>query len=329
MPQRDVVAHLLNLADKSLVVTEAAQGQQRYHMLETVRQFAAEQLQVAGETEITVRQHRDWFLALALKAEPYLTGPQELEWLARLEADHANLKAALDRSLAQHDGEQAAQLATALRWFWDTCGYLRDSYRYFDAVLEHAAQVPVPLRVRALDAAGMAAFRSGNIPLASTLLEEGASLSRTANDAVGLTTALNDLGLIEFYQNHAERAMALFQESLALARTRDDAIASIRAIGNMGILAMVNADGARAEQYFAEGLTMVMQVGSPRLTGIIYTHLGFAALLQGHVANAAPRLVQGLKRHRHVGDKVYSTYALFGLAGVAGALAEPERMARL
>lgn len=105
IPQRDVVALLLNLADKSLVVTEAAQGQQRYRMLETIRQFAVEQLRMAGEAEVTVRQHRDWFLALALKAEPYLTGPQELEWLARLEADHANLKAALDRSLAQHDGE--------------------------------------------------------------------------------------------------------------------------------------------------------------------------------------------------------------------------------
>nr|BFE82107.1 hypothetical protein GCM10020093_047080 [Planobispora longispora] len=105
---------LASLVDKSLV--EVAGG--RYRMLETIRAFCAGQLAAAGEAERLRRAHADHFLALALRAGPYLLGAEQLEWLARLDAERDNLHAALRRTVEDADVERALRLLAALMPYW-------------------------------------------------------------------------------------------------------------------------------------------------------------------------------------------------------------------
>jgi predicted ATPase/DNA-binding XRE family transcriptional regulator len=120
----DAQRGLAELVDKSLLrVAEGTDGEPRFSMLDTIREYALEQLAASGRAETLRRQHAAYFLALAEAVEAQLRGPQEVRWLARLEEEHDNLRAALKWCSDQDETEKAARLAVALRWFWgDTHG---------------------------------------------------------------------------------------------------------------------------------------------------------------------------------------------------------------
>src|SRR5205823_7140008 len=115
----EVLDLLASLVEKSLVLYEEREGEGRYRLLETVRQYARDRLLEAGEAAAVRGRHRDWFLALAEQAEPELRGPEQVVWLERLEREHDNLRAALAWSGAQGEGEAGLRLGGALKRFWE------------------------------------------------------------------------------------------------------------------------------------------------------------------------------------------------------------------
>jgi len=122
--EADVLDVLSGLVDKSLVVAEATEGSGvRYRMLEPIRQYAQEKLEESGEAEEVRRRHASFFLTLAEEAEPRLRGPEDMEWLERLEAEHDNLRAALSWALERGEAEPGIRLAGALWRFWEARGY--------------------------------------------------------------------------------------------------------------------------------------------------------------------------------------------------------------
>jgi non-specific serine/threonine protein kinase len=123
---RDVMELLSRLVEKSLVLyTEDAAPRPHYRLLETVRQYARERLLERGGADAVRDRHLEYFLRLAEEAEPRLHGREQHEWLARLEAEHDNLRAALEWSRAEGPhAESALRLAGALSWFWTMRGYL-------------------------------------------------------------------------------------------------------------------------------------------------------------------------------------------------------------
>src|SRR5262249_21918057 len=129
---------LASLTDKSLVRFEEQEGQAegRYHLLEMVRQYAAERLQASGETEQVKARHRDYFLALAEEAEPQLKGAAQGMWLARLETECENLRAALAWFGAEEDSAQVGlRLAGALWRFWEVRGQYSEGRAYLAEAL--------------------------------------------------------------------------------------------------------------------------------------------------------------------------------------------------
>jgi predicted ATPase len=123
----DAQRGLAELVDKSLLrVAEGTDAEPRFSMLDTIREYALAQLAASGRAETLRQQHATYFLALAEAVEPQLTGPQEVRWLARLEEEQDNLRAALKWFCDQEETEKAARLAVALRWFWDTHGLVAE-----------------------------------------------------------------------------------------------------------------------------------------------------------------------------------------------------------
>src|SRR5215212_3919479 len=116
--QDDVFNVLEQLVNKSLVIAEAWQSETRYRILETMRQYANEKLIEAGESERLRDRHLEYYLELAETAAPHLIRPQQLEWVDRLEAEHENMRAALEWSLGYDRPEQALRLTAALGTFW-------------------------------------------------------------------------------------------------------------------------------------------------------------------------------------------------------------------
>jgi predicted ATPase/DNA-binding SARP family transcriptional activator len=159
LPRQEAVALLGRLVDKSLVHVEEGPGDRRYRLLETVRQYAAEQLREVGERKSFERRHRDWYIELA-ESDPTPAGDLPArDRLRRLDLERDNLRAALASALA-NDPQVALRLTVALWRFWLMRGYLAEGYRWLDASLaaapEHTAD-----RARALLAACLVGLRRG------------------------------------------------------------------------------------------------------------------------------------------------------------------------
>ncbi|WP_411100161.1 BTAD domain-containing putative transcriptional regulator [Streptomyces sp. x-45] len=151
------------LVDKSLVVADpGAEGTgMRYRMLETIHEYAGERAaEVPGVLEAAERAHRAWARALAEEADPRLRSAGQLPYISRLETEHDNIRAALDRSLAAGDEPEAAALALAMGWFWWLRNYRHEGVRWLDRVLRLGA---------ALDAA------DGRMPEADVLARRTAA----------------------------------------------------------------------------------------------------------------------------------------------------------
>ncbi len=129
----DLLAHLV---DKSLVIMQAENGNARYRMLETIRQFAHEKFMNAMEAERVQKQHLEFFVRFAEEADPNLNGPEQAAWLDRLGTEHANCRAALGWALEHHEIDDAARLGTGLFWFWVFRAHLRESWQWLEQNIE-------------------------------------------------------------------------------------------------------------------------------------------------------------------------------------------------
>jgi len=162
--QRDDVLPLLTqLVDKSLVVLYEHDGTERYRLLETVRQYTADKLAESGESADTRRRHRDWYLALALQADAELRGPTQRVWIARLEAERDNVRAALAWSLSEDGGEAGLRLAGAMAWFWVMQANVNEGREWLEKALSSVREPSPAARAKALNGAGIMAWRQGDL----------------------------------------------------------------------------------------------------------------------------------------------------------------------
>ncbi|HET6659478.1 MAG TPA: BTAD domain-containing putative transcriptional regulator [Rubrobacter sp.] len=161
--EEDILDLLSNLADKSLVLSDAeATDVVRYRMLESVRQYAREQLEESEEAQAIRRRHASFFLALAKEAEPRLTGAQQQAWADRLEAEHDNLRAALSWSL-ENEPQRALQLAEKLARFWEIRSHFLEGSRWLEASLRNSNHTNPATRAKASTEVGTFAFHRGDL----------------------------------------------------------------------------------------------------------------------------------------------------------------------
>lgn len=135
-----VLDDLARLVDKSLVVKEEHDGKARFHMLETIRQYAEFKMFASEEVDDVKNRHRDWFMGLAEEAEPKLRTVEQVTWLNQLELEHDNLRAAMNWSIKQKHVEQALRIPSALAYFWEIHGHVEEGRGWFDDALKLETQ---------------------------------------------------------------------------------------------------------------------------------------------------------------------------------------------
>jgi predicted ATPase/class 3 adenylate cyclase len=211
---------LQSLLDKSLLRKLGSELEQRYWMLETIREYAAEQLEAFGEADEISRRHAAHYLALAEEALPSLRGNPK-EWLDRLQAEHDNFRAALDWLEASDQTQQALELAGALSRFWYLRGHLAEGRRLLDGLLR-ADERPTSARARALLGAAVMLGSGEDLALGRVRAEEALTLNRTLGDAWGAAYSVFMLGMIATEESDWARALPLFEESQGAFRELGD-----------------------------------------------------------------------------------------------------------
>jgi predicted ATPase len=305
--QRDASAELAVLERLGALVAQSLlrkedgpDGEPRFLMLATVREYALEHLTLAGEAAARRSAYASYFLDLAEGAAG-LRGPDSHIWLDRLEREHDNLRAALGWLEQAGDTERALRLVGALWWFWWIRAYVREGRDWLSRALAMGSG-SAAARARALEGLGMLHTSSGEIATALPFLEEAVALRRQAGDQPRLMTSLSWLGnALRWSDPH--RAHVIHTEVLAFQRANGGGRGVAGALINLGFTALAIGDTARA----TELLEYVVVTMDPFLDdyrqSIAYIYLALTAIVAGDTARATAWLRRGtphLRAYRRV-----------------------------
>jgi predicted ATPase/transcriptional regulator with XRE-family HTH domain len=318
---------LVSLIDQSLVAQSGdAGGEPRFTMLTTLREYALEQLAACGELEAARQAHAAYFLSLAERAEPTFQGAAQQTWLARLEADHDNIRAALGWMCGAGAGEDALRFAAAFWQFWLVRGYFNEGQSWIAAILAlPAAAAPTLHRARVLNGGGLLAWIRSAPREAVALLTESLALSRRLGSRHGCAWALNHLAHVAFAEERFDDVIALGEESLALFREIGAGWNSAWVLLNLGDALWAQGHQERAGALFAESLSLFHDSGDKRGTAWAVDHLARIAHAQGNHQRAAAFLAESLALFRELGDRSGCAWTLGQMAQVAQATGERQR----
>ncbi len=351
----DVVDLLSRLVDKSLVQVEHAGGTARYHLLETIRQYADARLRDAGEKAERVGAHRDWYVAFAVSCDPERAVGVVNDTPEALEAEHDNLRAALSSGLAD-DPAVALRLAASLWRFWLAVGHFSEGSRWLEATLA-AAPERTSLRAQALLAAAAMEVRRGDPKarladlrveavaimrevgdgqalaqtlhlagllawlvdnawrLAVDLVEEGRSLAVTAAHAGVVASATHMLGFIALSRGASEQAEHYLSETLGLLDQLPADLAPFFSVVTPGFFWELGRDG-RPRMPFTETVSLFRRVGTDQAAAYTLSNLAYAARLGGDLARARALLEESVSVFHRRGDLHGEALALCHLANV-------------
>lgn len=307
----DVLNAVESLINKSLLQQkEPAEGEPRFAMLETIREYGLEQLEASGEAIHIRRQHADFFLKLAERAEPELQGPWQAAWLERLEGDHDNLRVALQSSIEAGALETAARISNALWQFWRVHGHLREGRRWLDEVLGGSSKLSSSVQAKTLNEAGDLARFRGDYALATALLEESLTLQRELDDKQGIGIVLWHTGKLMTEQGDYARATACLEGALVLLRALGDKWNVAMSLLILGNVASGQGDHGRAITLYEESLATYRELGNKRSIANVLNNLGCVAQYQNNSEQAATLYEESYALYRELGDKLHVAASL-------------------
>ena len=309
-----------SLLDKSLLLqVEPAEGEPRLQMLMTVREFALECLQASGEAEAIQRAHAAYYLAWVQEVEPHLKGAQQLEWLARLEQEMANVFAALETAFEQGLHAELVRGVSAFTRFLE----IRGAYAQAEIHLKRAEQAArslqdLPGLTMALCYLGEVADRQGNYAQAETCLQEGLALARQAGDRAWISDLLRTLSTVVRRRGDYDLGEAYLQEALALARQVGDRERICRTLRSLGAVESEKGNYAQAEAHLQEGLALARQVGDREQICVLLVNLGYVLIKTGKNTQAEGYAQEALALARQIGYRQAQAVLLGNLAELVG-----------
>jgi len=326
----DMLNTIASLLDKSLLQQVEQDGEMpRFVMLETVREYGLHYLQTHGELEESRHAHASYYLAVVEQARPHFNGAQQVQWLARLEQEKENLRAALTWLIQQKETERALRFCEAFGKFCGLRGYWGEEQYWLKTVLALPWSLEArAIRARVLRRAGHLAYRLRDLMLARSLLEESVALSRVEDDKQNLAGALVGLGWVLYRQNDITTASTLLHESVAAARVSGDRWALANALESLGRLAHFQNQTSEAHQLLQESVKLSRELGDKESLARFLTTLVSIELAQNHTSQAAALAQESFALAQELGTKPLIALVLNSLGDVALASGEYERAAQ-
>ena len=303
----EVLDLLTSLADKNLVLARTQGEVTRYHLLETVRQYAYDRLTESGESRVVRTRHSDYFLMFAEEINPKLDGSEQIQWLRVLEEEHDNLRQALtwyaEDVQDAEAGEKGLRLAAALQPFWMIRGHLSEGREYLIALLAHSkGRKPTKACAMALNRAGTLAHLQGDYAQAHALHEEGLSLIRELGDKEDIATSLIARGRVASAEGHFQ-ARALYEESLSIYRELGNQEGIACSLTYLGIAVQQQGDYDLARSFFEESLSIYRDLGNQRGIAHSFIQLGLLAHEQQDGILAHVLIEECLALQRDLGNR--------------------------
>lgn len=319
----DLLDGMASMVDKSLLQqAEQPNGESRFLMLETIREYALEKLEASGEQALAKRAHAAYCLVLAEEESSAPRGADEAEWLEHFALERDNFRAALEWLTESGDAEWGLRLCAALFRFWETREYLAEARDRFGKLLKlPAAASPTKTRERATFLAGVLASEQLDYASSDALFGESLEIARELGDKQGIAVSLNGLAVNARHRGQFTVAHSLFEEVLALWRELGDEKAVARSLSNLASVVKLQGDYTNARSLYAECLAIFQALGDR--TGVAWSlnSQGDVARDQGDSTAAQALYEQALAIFRELGDR-------WGIAGTLtdlGTLAREQR----
>jgi tetratricopeptide (TPR) repeat protein len=335
-------------------------------MLETIREFASEQLSANPAADDLRDRHASYYLALAESSDSELRGPGQAEALKRFASERGDLRVAFER-LLERDPPAALRLVAALWAFWFMSGHFREGSEQLAAALERAPPEPTEARASALVGAGLLAAEQGDYRESRGLLEDGLAdaravrsarmeanalcllssydefgrdeqirlgekaitQARTSGDRWLLGLATGNHGVVMANFGETEKAIELTDEAYRLCRGVGDVSLSALWLSNLAGYALRGGNTAEARRRLDESLELARLIDDTRGIGQGLDNLGWVELLEGDFEHAFSYFEEAAAIARRLGARWLGADAIWGFAHVAAAAGDADRAARL
>jgi predicted ATPase len=299
--QDTVLDQLAQLLDKSLLQPQQGMGgEPRFTMLETIHEYAQEQLAISGEAAALRERHANYFLQLTEESNPQMYGPGRDVWMERLDHEEANVRAALAWSKADSNADSNAvqlglRLVGSLSFYWALHGSAREGRTWSEAMLARTDDTDrSAARGLALLAAGWLTWDEGDYAAASLHAEESLSILREKGDKRGIANVELLLGLVRMGQRDSAAALPLLQEGRSLFQELGDVSGEALSLYLLGMAAYFSGERAAARAHYEEGLRLFQQQGDAFGVRLVTSGLEVMGLPQSDEEMARALYVQGL-----------------------------------
>jgi predicted ATPase/DNA-binding CsgD family transcriptional regulator len=329
---RDLLEGISSLVDHSLLRRSDGQdGEPRFMMLETIREYALDRLAESGEAEAVHRAHAEWIVGLVENAWYPMFMFGAMEWLLRLEAEHDNVRAALSWFDRIGDGAGLVRLTGSAAPFWNLRSYRMEGFGWLERALERTSNptAPAAARIRALRASAATARNQGNYAHAVRRATECLSLACRSGDGWGEYMALQVLGNVALAEGNYPNARTYFDEVLTLSERAGDRVLAAQVEQEIGAAAFGQGDLPRAEAHLENALAYQREVGDQWHAALTINRLGFVACARGDRRMAAKWFSESLPLWQKIGSRENIAEWLAGVASLAASSGSPDQAAWL
>jgi predicted ATPase/class 3 adenylate cyclase len=332
----EVIDCLMFLTDQSLVRAEEVDGGLRFRMLDTIREFAAEQLAARGEREEIERRHSATVLASVEAIQPLLSGDDQRRWLGRLERDHDNVRAVLDRAVAAGDAATAIPLAFAMWRYWQKRGHLAEARRRLQAMADAPWSRDDPrLRARLMEALGGVCWWQADIPAMGAAYAEALEIWQTIGDKREIANALyNDSFRYAVSDSPGVRdperlGFKQMNRARDLAVEAGDERGEANALWGIGNWMYFHEADDRGVGHFNDAIAIFRRLGDRTMEAWTHHMIGVALVRPGEVEEARANIQASMRLFHTFGDVAGITLSLDDFASIAIATGDLPRAARL
>lgn len=315
IPKNEISYTLSQLAEKSILIYDNTND--RYKILETIKQFGLGKLTESGESGNFFARHLDHFISLVRKYAKMYSGKDMPEWLKMADSEHSNFLSAIEWSVKSGNIEKAAVLSDEISIFWEIRGHYLEGIRIMESLFEDSSAINKESLSNLYLSTGHLYRAQGNYEDAMKYFEKCIALKRDLKNDKGILLALQSLANAEAGFGNFMHAQKLFEESLEISRKINFESGIAFALNNLGNIELIMGNFIQAEKYVSESLEMNRKSGNKHRIAFSLDSMGNIMTGKGNLEQARDFLEESLELTREVGDKSGITFALTNLSGIA------------
>ncbi|MFD9661012.1 ATP-binding protein [Rhodococcus sp. NPDC059968] len=329
MTSSQVVDVVASLIDKSILIREEVAGAVRYRLLETLRDYGMERLQETSEFASLLRRHRDWYEHLVLRAESDWISSRQVSWVARLDAEQPNIRAALQFCLTgPGEANAGSRMAAALYPYWRARGRLREGMRWLAQLLAVGGE-PGPAQVKALYVLSVLSGLYGDPEASALYVERGGDLAAQLGDRTAKALMADAAGHHALLTPDAATACEHFESSLTVFREDGNLLYMIWSLNGLALASDASGDWSRSDECRQEILELTGARGESVYRGWVSWSAGMRARQRGEYSRAKALATRGLQLARSVDDRISAAGCIEVLSWIAVDEGVPRRAAKL